>query len=164
MIFLILAIGFATATISSISLIRNQEDKDILARVGKGIGDIEKQREVCDEFGECINETYIDKLQLQEKGCDSNFCYFKLYESGGINKDIQVNLNPVCSKYGMCEDLEMGEEYECCLNYRDLTEEEILVNASKEVNEILNKIISVTLAREQRAERNKRFEDIEINL
>ncbi len=160
-IFLVLIAGITTATISNISLNLSLEDKDILERVGKGIGEIEKERTICDELGECVNETYTDHLQLQEKGCDTSFCYFKLYEDGGINKDIQVNLKQVCETYGICKDLEFGD-YECCLNYRDLTEDEILINASKEVNEILNKIIRVTLAREEKAERNKRFEDIEV--
>ncbi len=162
LIFLILIAGFTIASLSNISLNLSPEDKNVLSRVGKGIGDVNKTRESCDEFGVCINESYIDKLQLQEKGCDGSVCYFKLYESGGINKEFKIKLERICETYGLCKDLEM-EDYECCLSWRAETDEEVMAKATDEMNIILDNIVGKTLEREARVN-IKRFEDTNITL
>ncbi len=157
-IFLILIFGISALeiTITNISL----ENKNALLRVGSGIGTIQKERMLFDEEGiNYTNETYIDELKMLEQGCDGDYCYFKLFEEGGINKEFKVMLEKICAKEGICK--EEGEEYECCLEWRDETDEEVLAKAETKSEEILNNIASVTLDREA-GSKAKRFEDIEV--
>ncbi len=158
---MVLMIGLVTAqVITNIDLNLNEETKDVLIRVGKGIGSIQKERMLFDDNGtNYLNETYIDKLKMLEQGCNGNYCYFKLFEEGGINKEFKVELERICAKEGICK--EEGEEYECCLEWRAETDEEILTKAETKSEEILNHIVSVTLEREAR-NKVKRFEDIEM--
>ncbi len=158
-IFLILTFGISALeiTITNISL----ENKNALLRVGSGIGSVEKIRQLFDENGtNYMNETYIDKLEMFKQECDGNYCYFKLFEEGGINKEFKVKLKKICSKEGMCE--EFGEEYECCLNWRAETEEEISSKANIKSESILNHIASVTLRRELKAENDELRARIEL--
>ena len=147
---IILLISIATATIlSNIDLNLTPETKITLLKVGKGIGNIEKIRVTCDEFGDCINETYTDKLTLiGEKVNDKFNGNFKLYEEDGINKEFKIKLENICSKEGTCDD--EGMKYDCCLEWREETDEEILIKAEAKSKEILNKIASVTEDRENR--------------
>ena len=161
-ILLIMVFGISALeiTITNISL----ENKNALLRVGLGIGSVTKTKEICTYDSKtleenCFNETYTDTLKRLEQGCDGSYCYFKLFEDGGINKEFKVKLDMICSNYGMCKDLE--ESYECCLTWREETEEEILEKANIKSEEILNHIAGVTLEREARV-KEKRFEDIEL--
>jgi len=138
----------------------DEETKLTLLKVGKGIGEIEKVREVWINET-CYNETYIDKLKLIPKGCSGGECSFTLFESEGINKPFKIKLESICAKEGMCE--EFGESFECCLEWRAETDEEVLIKAEKEMQRILNKIASVTLERESRT-KEERFEEIEVNI
>ena len=149
-ILMILMIGLVSAVALEMSLSNlNAETKEVLTRVGNGIGSIQKERMLFDENGtNYMNETYIDELNRTELGCDGSFCYFKLFEEGGINKEFKVKLKKICSKEGMCK--EFGEEYECCLEWRAETEEEIKNKADIKTDSILNHIASVTLDRESR--------------
>ncbi len=163
---IILGIVFVLLIISTIAvemqLSLNEETIGILRRVGSGIGSITKERQLFDENGtNYANETYIDELKLINQNCDSDYCYFKLYESEGINKQFKIKLEKICEKEGMC--IEFGEEYECCLVWRAETDQEVLSKAEAKTEEILNKIASVTLDREARS-KVKRFEDIEITI
>lgn len=135
---MIFLIGLVTAVISNMNITLSKENKDTLLRVGHGIG---------------------NNLKLLENGCDGSFCYFTLFEEGGINKEFKVKLEQICNEMGMCEDLD--EEYECCLEWRDETDEEVLSKAGKKAESILNNIVDVTLDRESRS-KIKRFEDIDI--
>ncbi len=147
-ILLVMMVGLVSAI--EVTLNQNIETKEILKRVGKGIGSIQKERMLFDENGtNYMNETYIDELKRIEQGCDGNFCYFKLFEEGGINKEFKVKLKKICSKQGICE--EFGEEYECCLSWRAESEEEILDKANIKSDLILNHIASVTLRRESKS-------------
>ncbi len=163
LLMILLIIGLATAqVITNINLNLNSEDKLTLLKVGDGIGTVEKVREICINDSECFNETYIDNLKLiGEKVNDKFTGNFKLYEEGGINKEFKVKLESICSKEGMCE--EFGESYECCLEWRAETDEEVLIKAKLKSKEILNRIVSVTLDRESRQKEN-RFEEIEVNI
>ncbi len=144
-ILLVMMVGLASAI--EVTLNQDIETKEVLSRVGKGIGSIQKERMLFDENGtNYANETYIDELKRIEQGCDGSYCYFKLFEEGGINKEFKVKLKKICSKEGMCE--EFGEEYECCLSWRVETEQEILSKANIKSDSILNHIASVTLKRE----------------
>ena len=147
LILMVLMIGLVSAIEMNLNL--STETKEVLTRVGKGIGSIQKERMLFDENGtNYMNETYIDNLKRIEQGCDGNYCYFKLFENGGINKEFKVKLKKICSKEGMCK--EFGEEYECCLSWRAETEEEITSKADIKTDSILNNIASVTLRRESR--------------
>ena len=147
-VILIILLVMMVGLVSAIEVTLNQ-DIEVLSRVGKGIGSIQKERMLFDENGtNYMNETYIDELNRTELGCDGNFCYFKLFEEGGINKEFKVKLEKICSKEGMCK--EFGEEYECCLSWRAETEEEIKNKADIKTDSILNNIASVTLDRESR--------------
>ena len=161
LVLLVLMIGLVTAqVITNIDLNLDAETTEVLSRVGKGIGSIQKERMLFDENGtNYLNETYIDELKLINQNCEGDYCYFKLYEESGINKEFKVKLEKICAKEGMCK--EEGEEYECCLNWRAETDEEVLAKAEIKTEEILNKIASVTLDREAR-NKVKRFEDIEV--
>ena len=159
----LLIIGIATAqVISNINLNLDEETKEVLSRVGDGIGTIETEKLICDEFGEnCFNETYIDTLKLTPLGCSNGYCYFKLYEENGINKPFKVKLESICSREGTCN--ELGESYECCLEWRAETDEEVLAKAQIESKKILNKIVSVTEERESRT-KTERFEEMDISI
>ncbi len=157
LILLILLVGLATA---NMMVIVTPENKDILEGVGKGIGEINKTREVC-ENDICVNETYIDTLKLLDGGCDGEYCYSTLYEDGGINKEFKVELERICQKEGICE--ELGESYECCLEWRDETDDEIMIKTKDRIEGILNNIASVTLERESRNNINK-FDDNNIEV
>ena len=160
LLLIILFIGLATAqVITNINLNLNQEDKETLLRVGEGIGTIEKVREVCINDSDCFNETYIDKLKLIPLGCD-DYCYFKLYEENGINKEFKVELEQICKTEGICEDL--GKSYKCCLEYRTEIDEEVLAKAEIKSKEILKHIVEVTKQRE--IKRTERFEEVEIEI
>ncbi len=150
-------IGAITGTIN---LNLSQDNIEILKRVGSGIGSIPKIREVYDNKTDTFyNESYVDELQLLENGCDRSYCYFILSESGGINKEFKVKLGRICSEIGICK--EFKEEYECCLTWREETDEEILSKVNKKVEEILNNIVDVTLDRESRS-KTERFEEMEV--
>ena len=160
LILMLLMIGLVLAIEMNLNL--STETNIILSRVGKGIGDIEKTRQLFDENGtNYLNESYVDELKLINQDCDGDYCHFKLYEEGGINKEFKVKLEKICAKEGMC--IEEGEEYECCLIWRAETDEEILTKAEIKTEEILNHIASVTLDREAR-NKVKRFEDVEITI
>lgn len=157
---MLLMIGVVSAVTLQSNLNLTTETKNILEGVGKGIGTITKERMLFDENGtNYANETYIDELKLINQDCEGDYCYFKLYEEGGINKEFKIKLEKVCAKEETC--IEEGEEYECCLEWRVETDEEILIKAETKTEKILNKISSVTLDREAR-NKEKRFEDIEI--
>ena len=157
---MLLMIGLVSAIEMNLNL--STETNIILSRVGKGIGDIEKTRQLFDENGtNYLNETYIDELNMLEEGCDGDYCYFILFEESGINKEFKIELEKICAKEGMCK--EEGEEYECCLIWRAETDEEILTKAEIKTEEILNHIASVTLDREAR-NKVKRFEDVKITI
>ena len=157
---MVLMIGLVSAI--EINTNFSQETKDVLSRVGLGIGSVSKIRQLFDENGtNYANETYIDELKLINQNCDSDYCYFKLYKSEGINKQFKIKLEKICEKEGMC--IEFGEEYECCLTWRAETDAEVLSKAEAKTEEILNKIASVTLDREARS-KAKRFEDVEITI
>ena len=134
----LLIVSLVTAVTLNMSLNLGAETENTLSTVGKGIG---------------------DNLKLIPLGCD-DFCYFKLYESGSINKKFKIELKQVCSKEGTCEDL--GESYECCLEWREETDEEVLAKAEKESKRILKHIASVTKQRENK--RTERFEEVEIEI
>ncbi len=158
---ILLVIGLVTAQLINMDLNLSQETKDKLLTVGSGISDVEKTRELYDENGtNYANETYIDVLKLIPKGCGGGFCFFKLYESEGINKEFKVELEKKCKEEGLCND--MGEIYECCLEWRSETDEEVLAKAEIESKKILNHIASVTEQREE--SRTERFEEIEIRI
>ncbi len=158
LILMVLMIGVVSAVTLNTNL--TTETKNILAGIGKGIGSIQKERMLFDENGtNYANETYIDELKLINQDCEGDYCYFKLFEEGGINKEFKVKLEKICAKEGICK--EEGEEYECCLIWRVETDEEVLTKAETKTEEILNNIASVTLDREARG-KEKRFEDIEI--
>ena len=164
LLMIILVVGLVTAEILNINITLSKENKDTLLRVGKGIGEINKTREIYDNKTDTYyNETYIDILQLQEKGCDGSYCYFKLYQEGGVNKPFKIALERRCAKEGMCDDLDLGESYECCLEWREETNEEIIIKANKKSEEILNHIAGVTLEREARG-RVKKVDDINVNI
>ena len=155
-------IGLVTAVTLEISLNLSTETKEVLTRVGKGIGSIQKERMLFDENGtNYLNETYIDELKLINQDCEGDYCHFKLFEEGGINKEFKVKLEKICAKEGICK--EEGMEYECCLEWRAETDEEILTKAEIKTEEILNHIASVTLDREA-GSKIKRFEDIGITI
>ena len=157
---MVLMIGLVTAVTLEMNLNLSQETKNILSGVGKGIGSIQKIRMLFNESGDnYANETYIDELKLINKNCNGEYCYFKLYEESGINKEFKIKLEKICAKEGMC--IEFGESYECCLEWRGETDEEILNKAEIKAEEILIKIADVTLDREAR-NKVKRFEDIEV--
>ena len=160
---ILLIIGIATAqVISNIDLNFNLEDKETLSRVGDGIGLIEKERMLFDENGtNYLNETYIDTLKLIPLGCEGAYCHFKLYEENGINKPFKVKLESICAKEGIC--LEDGFEYECCLEWRAETDNEVLAKAEIKSKEILNKIVSITKDRESR-NKEERFEEMDISI
>lgn len=159
LLMIIFLIGLATAqVITNMNMNLEEEKKETLLSIG--IGEIEKIREICINDSECFNETYIDNLKLIPLGC-GEFCHFKLYEENGINKEFKVKLESICSKEGMCE--EFGESYECCLEWRAETDEEVLIKAKLKSKEILNKIVSVTEERESRT-KIERFEEIEIKI
>lgn len=155
---IVLVIGLVTAEILIMNLSVSKGNKEVLER--KGIGEIEKVREICNETI-CFNETYIDVLQLQEQGCNNGYCYFKLYEDGGIDKPFKIELESICNEMGTC--IEFEEEYECCLSWRGETNEEIMIKANAKSEEILNRIAYVTLDRESRG-RVKRFDDINVSI
>ena len=136
---IVLFVGLVTAeVITNINLNFGMENKRTFLRVGDGIG---------------------NNLKLIHLGCDE-FCHFKLYEKGGINKEFKVELKSICKTEGICEDL--GESYECCLEYRAETDEEVLAKAEKESKRILKHIASVTKQRENK--RTERFEEVEIEI
>jgi len=142
--------------VSNINLNFNQDDKTTLEKIG--IGEISKIRSIYNnKTDEYYNETYIDKLQL----ININANTFLLYENEGINKRFQIERKQICAKQGMCIDEEMQEEYECCKEWRDETEQEVMIKAQAKAEEILNKIIKVTKDREQR-NNVKLYEDKEI--
>ncbi len=160
LILMVLMISLVSAVTLNTNL--TTETKEVLTRVGKGIGSIQKERMLFDENGtNYANETYIDELKLINQNCEGDYCYFKLYEEGGINKEFKVKLTKICANEGMC--IEEGEEYECCLTWRDETDVEVLTKAETKSEEILNHIASVTLDREAR-NKVKRFEDVEITI
>ncbi len=160
-VLMICLIGLVTAVSLVMNLNISPENKEVLkTKVGEGIGEINKTREIC-ENDVCINETYTDTLKLLEDGCDGSYCYFTSYQDGGINKEFKVKLERICAKEGICKDEEM--EYDCCLEWREETDEEILNKANKESENILNNIASVTLEREAR-NKVKRFDDINITI
>jgi len=131
--------------VSNINLNMEQDKVDTLKSIG--IGELEKQKLICDNNSEnCYNETYTDKLVIQSISGNK----FRLYEEGGINKEFKIKLEQICAKQGMCIDEEMIEEYECCLIWRDENEQEIMVKVQAEAEKILNKIIKVTEERQQR--------------
>ena len=155
LVLLVLMISLVSAVTLNTNL--TTETKEVLTRVGKGIGSIQKERMLFDENGtNYANETYIDELKLINQDCEGDYCHFKLFEEGGINKEFKVKLEKICAKEGMC--IEEGEEYECCLIWRAETDEEVLAKAGIKTEEILNKIADVTLDREAR-NKVKRFED-----
>jgi len=159
---MILVIGLVSAVvIPNIIIIVKEGNAEILLR--KGIGEINKTREICNNESICHNETYIDILQLQEQGCSNGYCYFKLFEDGGIDKPFKIMLEQICSKMGICKELEMEESYECCIEWREETNEEIIIKANKKSEEILNHIAGVTLEREARG-RVKKVDDINVNI
>ena len=137
---MIFIIGIATAGIlSNTNLNLSVENKEALERVGTG----------------------ITTPTLQEQGCDENKCYFKLYEEGGINKDFEVD-SQICSKEGICfHKLGNGslEEYTCCKEYRNQTDDEIIDLAETESKRILNWIAEVTIDREQPDDKITKLED-----
>ncbi len=143
-IFLIIGIfliGIVIAGLSISNLILDRENAKALKRVGEGIGNIEKTREIC--VGEedkliCHNETYQDKVKLLEQGCDDNYCYFKLYQERGINKDFKIKIE-------------------------GLTNEEIETLADERMEEILTDIAQVQIQREIKS-KEKRFDDKEISV
>ncbi len=140
-------------TITNISL----ENKYALLRVGLGIGSIQKERMLFDENEtNYANETYIDELKLLEQGCEGSYCYFKLYQEGGINKEFKIKLEKICSKNSTDE---FGESY--CSEYMQETDEEILIKVEIKSASILNNLADVTLDREA-GSKEKRFEDIEV--
>ena len=158
LVLLVLMISLVSAVTLEMNL--SQETKEVLTRVGKGIGTIQKVRMLFDENGtNYLNESYLDELKMVEQGCEGDYCYFILFEEGGINKEFKVKLEKICAKEGMC--IEEGEEYECCLIWRAETDEEVLAKAGIKTEEILNHIADVTLDREARS-KVKRFEDIEV--
>ena len=55
----------------------------------------------------------------------------------------------------------MNEEYDCCKEYRDETEEEVLIKSQAKTEEILNKIIKVTKERQERTN-NKLYDNKEV--
>ena len=157
---MVLMIGVVSAVTLQSNLNLTTETKNILEGVGKGIGSIQKERMLFNESGDnYANETYIDELKLINKDCNGDYCYFQLYEEGGINKEFKIELESICAKEGMC--IEFEEEYECCLIWRAETDEEILAKAEIKAEQILNNIASITLDREARS-KEKRFEDIEV--
>ncbi len=158
LILMVLMISLVSAVTLEMNL--SQETKDVLSRVGKGIGSIQKERMLFDENGtNYLNETYIDELKLINQDCDGDYCHFILFEENGINKPFEIELEKICAKEGMC--IEEGEEYECCLIWRAETDEEVLAKAGIKTEEILNHIADVTLDREARS-KVKRFEDVEV--
>ncbi len=140
----ILFVGLVSAVALEISLSGiTEENKIVLSKVGKGIGSIPKERMLFDEEGiNYANESYIDELKRIEQGCDGNYCYFKLYEEGGINKEFKVKLEKICTEYNETE------EGTYCLTYREQTNQEIQISAEIKAKKILNHIASVTLKRE----------------
>ena len=155
LILMVLMIGVVSATTVTTNL--TTETKNILSGIGKGIGTITKERMLFDENGtNYLNETYIDELKLINQNCEGDYCYFKLYEEGGINKEFKIKLEKICLKNSTDE---FGESY--CSEYRQETDEEILIKAEIKAEEILIKIADVTLDREAR-NKVKRFEDIEV--
>ncbi|KKN22692.1 hypothetical protein LCGC14_0912460 [marine sediment metagenome] len=156
LVLMILMIGLVSAVTLEVSL--STENKEVLKKVGKGIGNIEKTRQLYDENGtNYLNETYIDELKLIKLSNNE----FKLYQEGGINKEFKVELEKICAKEGMC--IEFEEEYECCLEWRAETDAEVLEKAEIKSKSILNKIASITLDREARS-KQRRFEDVEITI
>ena len=154
LVLLVLMISLVSAVTLEMNL--SQETKEVLSRVGKGIGTIEKIIEVYINETYYYNETYIDTLKLINGDCSNGYCYFTLYENGGIYKEFKIELEKICAKEGIC--IEEGEEYECCLIWRAETDEEVLIKAEAKTEEILNHIADVTLDREAR-NKVKRFED-----
>ncbi len=155
----ILMIGLVSAITLEMNLGLSQDKINVLKEVGKGIGTVEKFRMLFDENGtNYANETYIDELKLINQDCDGDYCHFKLYEEGGINKDFKIKLEKICSKQSIDE---FGESY--CSEYRQETDEEILIKADIKAKEILNKIVDVTIDRQTRT-KVKRFEDVEITI
>ncbi len=141
LILMVLMIGLVSAI--EIDLNLSTENTEVLKRVGKGIGTIQKERMLFDENGiNHLNETYIDKLKMLEQGCDGDYCYFKLFEEGGINKEFKIELEKICTEYNITE------EGTYCINYRSQTNQEIQQSAEAQAKEILNKIASVTLRRQ----------------
>ena len=141
-IFIVLSIMVFSQVMESLNL--KPEIKEVLrTKVGKGIGDIEKVRLVCINDIDCFNETYIDKLEMIKQDCDGDYCEFKLFEEGGINKEFKVKLKKICTEYNETE------EGTFCINWRGQTSQEILVSAEAQAKEILNHIASVTLRRQK---------------
>ncbi len=165
LVLLVLMIGLVTAqVITNMNLNLDEEAKDTLLRVGDGIGTVQKIKEICNydnetEIETCINETYIDVLQLLGNSCSNGYCYFTLYEENSINKEFKIELERICAKDGVCTEEE--EEYECCLIWRAETDEEVLAKARIKTEETLNHIADVTLDREA-GSKAKRFEDVEL--
>ena len=156
----LLIVTLATAVTLNMNLNLSTETTERLLTVGEGIGTIEKVREVYDnETDTFYNETYIDFLRLIPLGCD-DYCHFKLYEENGINKEFKIELEQICKKEGKC--IEFEESYDCCLEYRAETDEEVLAKAEKKSKEILNHIASVTEQRENK--RTESFEEVEIEI
>jgi len=169
----ILLISIVTADImltTFITLDRTIEDKITLSKIGDGIGTIQKVKEVCSYNSKtdtelCINEIYIDKPVLKNNGCIDKYCYYTIYQEDGINKKFRIQPEQVCDKMGTCIEEELGNEsYDCCLEYRAETNEELIKKAEQEMDKILNKIISVTLDRESRIQSNEMIGDIKINV
>ncbi len=141
----ILMIGLVTAqVITNIDLNLDEETKEVLTRVGKGIGSIQKERMLFDENGtNYANETYIDELKLINQDCEGDYCHFKLFEEGGINKEFKVKIEKICIEFNETE------EGNYCINYRIQTTQEIQLSAEAQAKKILNHIASVTLRRER---------------
>ncbi len=160
LILMLLMIGVVSAVTLQSNLNLTTETKNILEGVGKGIGTITKERMLFDENGtNYANETYIDTLKMLENGCNGDYCEFVLFESQGINKKFRIELESICAKEGIC--IEFEEEYNCCLEWRAETDEEVLAKAEIKAEQILNNIASITLDREARS-KVKRFEERKI--
>ena len=137
LILMVLMIGLVSAVTLEISL--STETKEVLTRVGNGIGSIQKVRMLFDENGtNYLNESYLDELKLIKLSNNE----FKLYQEGGINKEFEIKLKKICIEFNETE------EGTYCINYRSQTNQEIQQSAEAQAKEILNNIASVTLRRQ----------------
>lgn len=145
--------------LTSDSIEMKEADKEILLSVGDGIGEVNRTIYHYNASTNVTNITYkMYYPEITKKSCTEDICQFNIYQRRGINKDFEVELHKICTKYEIDKDL--GE---ICVEWRNQTADEIFTNAEIKVKKILEDIVLVTIARQGRKNNTPETRTLKIN-